>query len=525
MEKSRLASPPSLNLLVALLVVLGLLAGAYYSLRYSGLAMEVDASRQAISAQGIVASGRLVYSQSYNNGFAYGAQLALASMISGIDINSIQLGSGAWVFVLALVGFIAYRELIGSSLGGALAAFLLLIQPDFLFYVVRGSHERSTWTCALLMLFFLVRSYRYAESPYRLLATVLLFYLSFWGMTSGNVYFASTFMMAIALSLAIGWVLDRVFLRRQPAAQLLAQWWRRLLLVSFICIIIVYIFINDLYAPALQTYRLFKNLIDQLAMLILGLQPIEPTETYAAFGAAWRDSASYLLVTGVQWAVAIAGFVTWIVMLFRLPRLSPGRRLLWQLYTSFGILLLLGVVADFAKFLNTNLQLRMFTPFTLFSSGLVALGLQSVWGWLRPAARRLLAPAVGLLAVFAFVVTQVKITNDPLVGNQWSFYSPAEVRAVEWANARVQGQRIWVDLGSRLPHTFYFLEGYAYQRPNAYAFGIEPVEYPYILVTQLVQMRASRIEAALPATNSHLKIYDNGTAELYHRRPLTPYQR
>ena len=175
----------------------------------------MPAGRQLPPA-GILSTGRLEFPRAYNNGFGYAAQLAFTSLVTGIGLNPVQLASGAWVFVLVLVGFVTFRELLGNAFGGALATFLLLIQPDFLFYVVRGSHEKSTWTCALLMIFFLVRSYRSAASPGKLATHVLLFYLTFWGMAGGNVYFASTFMIAIALSLALGWGYERLFLRTKP---------------------------------------------------------------------------------------------------------------------------------------------------------------------------------------------------------------------------------------------------------------------------------------------------------------------
>ncbi|HVP21533.1 MAG TPA: hypothetical protein VMS73_06690 [Anaerolineaceae bacterium] len=512
------------NLVVALLVLLGLLAGLYYVLRYGGWTMEVDASRQAVAADGILTTGRLVNARAYNNGFGYAAQLSFVSLVTGIDLNSIQLSAGTWVFVVALVGFVTYREILGSLFRGALAAFLLLVQPDFMFYMVRGSHERTTWTCALLMLFFLVRSYRFAHSPRRLVAHVLLFYLAFWGMTAGNIFFASTFIVAIGLSLGIGWSFERLFLRDKEAEQSGSARWRRLMLISTTCLIVVYVFVNYLYQPARQFYYVLMNLVDKLSVLVFGAEPVPQVVAYQYFGSAWRDPLAYLAVTGMQWVIAASSLGVWLWLTFHLAKLEAKTRFLWQLYTSFGILLAFSLVADFSGFLSSNLQLRLFTPFAMFSSAIVAFGIQESWPRLQRKFKRVLVPAVGLLAVFAFMAGQVKITNDPAIANQWVFYSPAEMRAGQWLDATLKNQRVWVDISDHLRETFYFQEGYVENRPNQYENKPDPAGYPYILISQLTQLKASRMGISLPSTVGYLQIYDNGGTQLFHRRPQTPYQ-
>jgi hypothetical protein len=247
------------------------------------------------------------------------------------------------------------------------------------------------------------------------------------------------------------------------------------------------------------------------------------------FGVAWRDPAAYLAVTGAQWAIAIVSLVIWLWLLFRLSRLEPRTRLLWQLYTSFGVLLAFGLVADFAKFLNSNLQLRMFTPFTLFSSALVAYGTKQAWLWLRkahrPRLRRVLLLTASLLMVFAFLAAQLKITNDPAIANQWLFYSPAEVRAGKWVDAHIENQNIWVDTSSRLQVSLYFQQGYMVKMPNNFFSIMDSTSPPYLLISKLSRLRANRAEINMPSTLNYLEIYDNGIVQIFHRRPLTPFQR
>ncbi len=96
---------------------------------------------------------------------------------------------------------------------------------------------------------------------------------------------------------------------------------------------------------------------------------------------------------------------------------------------------------------------------------------------------------------------------------------------MEWTESNVGNQQVWLDPWANLRVSYSFQKGYSEQRPFDYSSQPAPAEYPYVLVTQLTRLRANRVGLSLPATFDYLKVYDNGVAQLYHRRPQTPYQR
>jgi hypothetical protein len=514
------------RLLVVLLVVFALLAGLYYTLRFGGWAMEGDASRMTWSADGIVKTGQLDIVKAYTNGFAYGAQLAFTSLVTGLSVQELQLSSSLWVFVVALVAFITYRELLGSASLAALGVLLLLVQPDFLFYVVRESHEKNTWVYALLLLFLLVRSYTYAQKPRKLVITIGLFYLVFWAMVSSNAFFAATFAGTLAIGFAGGWILNRLARHKQESTKIRGRALRRIIIITLACLTMVWIFINYAYQPALTFYYYFVSFYDRISMLLLGAQPMETPSSYNYVMQAWKSSGAYLALTGLQWLIALTSLVAWGIGLFHLSRLDQKRWLLWLMYTAFGVLLAYGVVTDFLGFLSSNLQLRMFTPFALFSSplaaGLIYRGFQA----LRSGGRRLLMIPVIVVVVYAALAAALKVTTEPLFNNQWFFYSPAELSAARWTQAHEPEQQspVWVDTWAHLAETFSFWEGYDPSRIYHYAYGLLPAPAPYTLISELVRLRANRAGNILPETGGQNWIYDNGLAQLYHLRARTPYQ-
>ncbi len=225
---------------------------------------------------------------------------------------------------MALVAFVTYRELPGGCFrrgAGGIPA-----PHPARFFVLRGARLARKVHLDLRPADALLPG---AQLPLRrlsrrLAAHVLLFYLAFWGMAAGNVFFAATFMFAIALSLALGWGYERLFLRTSPAEATTGDWWRRLLLVAITCLVIVFLFINYAYPPSLQIYFFFKNLADKIFLLFLGAEPIAESGSFQYLGDAWRSQPAYLVLTGVQWAISLSSLAAGCGSCFACPGWSPS---------------------------------------------------------------------------------------------------------------------------------------------------------------------------------------------------------
>jgi hypothetical protein len=525
MIKDRRSTSAQTTTLAVLLAAFALTLGLYYSLRFGGWSMEGDASSQTGAAVGMIKGGALDASGSYANGFGYTAQLALTSLVTGLDVQDIQLGSSLWVFVLALVAFVTYREYLGPVVAG-LGVILLFIQPDFLFYAVRGSHEKYVWMYALLMLFLLSRSQQFISRPVRLVLYIGVFYTVFWSLTSTNVYFAAVFMGAIMLGFIGGWLISRFTGKGHSLNGGRANNLQRMIIISLACAMMVFIFINYTYRPALNTYYYFSDFSDRLSLLLLGSQPLETPASYQWFEQAWRSQGAYLALTGLQWLIALVSLVAWGRGLFRLRKMEQKQWLLWLMYGSFGSLLVFGVVADYTGFMSTNLQLRMFTPFALFSSPLAAILVMSAFQKVHIGWRRLAAAAAIAVLMLGAAAVALKVTNEPVFGNQWLFYTPAELAPMDWLqNGGVAQNQVWVDTWEHLSIVEYFWSGSRPPKPNQYHYGKPAADIPYTVISQLSQLRANRSGISMPDISGQLRLYDDGTAQVYHRRPVTPYQR
>ncbi len=514
------------TILIILLAAFAISVGLYYSLRFGGWSMEGDAGSQTTATIGMVKSGEIDYAGAYTNGFGYTAQLAFLNIVTGLNVQELQLGSSLWVFTLALVAFITFREFLGSAGVAALGVMLLFLQPDFLFYIVRGSHEKFVWMCALLMLFLLAHSFHYLHQPVKLLLFTGLFYLVFWSFTSSNFYFAAVFISALALSFMGGWGLTKLASKSKSLNGDRANLLQRLIIISLAGSALVFIFINYTYLPALSSYYYFSDLWDKVSLLLLGGQPVDTPASYQAFARAWRSQGAYLFLTGLQWVIVGISLIGWGFGLFRLSRLNQKRWLLWLMYSAFGALLAFGVAADYLGFMSANLQLRMFTAFCLFSSPMAAAFLVDGFRSLRVNTRKLAAAAAAVIIIVGAATVALKVTNDPAFGNQWLFYTPAELAPASWLDkAGVQKNQLWVDTWEHLSIIYNFWEGSRPFMPYQYGIGTKQSPVPYTLITDLTRIRANRSGISMPDTDDQLQVYDNGQVQIYHRRPITPYQR
>ncbi len=195
------------------------------------------------------------------------------------------------------------------------------------------------------------------------------------------------------------------------------------------------------------------------------------------------------------------------------------------MYTGFGAQLAFAILADYAGALSANLQVRQFTPFTLFSSPMAALLISQVAGRLGQPRVRFLRPAAAFLALAAALAMILKVTNDPLLGNQWMFYTPGELQAARWTDQKVDARDIWLDTTAHPINALAFWEGTQWETSNSFDWGYPQTPPPYVLISKLTRLRGNRSGLVLPSTNGYDQVYDNGDAQLFKRQPRTPYQR
>ncbi|MGB7537910.1 MAG: hypothetical protein WBM17_05170 [Anaerolineales bacterium] len=524
LEKFSVPQPPKSHagLWFILVILFGLGISGYYVLRYHGLWMETDSATITLTIESLRREAILPPTRySYQGGFGYQAVSVALLYATGLTTQTLQ----TIVYpLLAAVGlmlssFIFFREVLRDHRVAALASMLLIFQPDILFVTMRGSHEKMTWPLMMLALAFLYRSF---GQPLRKMAVYVgLYYLVVFALDTTNVFFGSVFLVAVVLSMTLGFFLFRFWTNRRPP--LPRQDVQRLMYISLSGGILIYIFIMYLYPPALANLRMLRNVIDQLSALLLSFEI--KAQPYGYISLSWINPQVYLMLTAFTWMLIATSFLEWLRHGWKMLKGEAARGLVenldWLLYTGFAIQIAISILVDLSGALSANMQLRLFPSFTIMAIVLLVRSLRRIFAAssLRINPRRVLLGLSALLSAWFTLATVLKATNDPSLCNKWTFYLPTDKAAVRWVDAHLRQVRIWDGIDERLNtiyNSFFLLDS---QGENIYRYGEVNTIFRYVLLTDLDRLRMKRLGIQLLPVSYWDQLYDNGAAQL-DRIPL-----
>lgn len=526
MKKRDHLSTPQLSapVEILLLIVGALTLAAYAVLRYQGYWGETDTFAFTHAIRAIQETADLIPTgQSYPNGYGFQALSLFLINFLGISLVQWQLLIGtllvAWLIFPA---WLLYRELTSSPRGATLATVILFVQAEFLFPVLRGSHEKFTRGLMLFCLYLLVRSLKTRYDPQRFAGWLIAFYLAVFGLITFNSLLAISFILAASFALILNWTAVQILTRKKgkkedPTSQ-------RLTYATMISIGLAFLFTFYIYEPAIHHLGLFQSIWDRVAALFLDVenQAIDP---YAVVTVGWINLPTYLIISSGNWLILLVSAVLWLQKTAAWLRQKSKPRtlsemILWSFYGAFAFIGILSVIVDFSGAIDGNLQVRSFPSFAMLAAPFIArwvIEKQAAgqhrlirWGWV----------AVGFLAVLA----TLKATNEPLLSNKWLFYQPAELQAVQYADGALGETAVWTGFDERLVTAV------------GIRWGLESLDLTLthelrqtedvrdFLVTDITRARSLRVDQPLPlaAGGDSLITYDNGFVELYHLRPRTP---
>jgi hypothetical protein len=519
------ASPRGRWLLLAALVFYAVLIGGYWVARYSALWEDVDTGWLTRYIESVRSHATLVPpDRVYHNGMGFQALSVFVLEVTGIPLQALQSTVYPLISLVGLVlmAFAFYSQVTQDRRIAALAVLLLVFQADVLFVTLRGSHEKLDWPLLMMVLMLLWLSFR-ASSRARAMY-VLLFYFGVFAMITSSVFFASSFLAAVCLSLLLGLVVLSLQRRRLVVSARL----RRLVLVALSCSILVVLFMFYLYPVSIFYFRVLSSVVERTSILLLGFEPAG--QPYARISVSWTRPQVYLGLTLFTWLLVVLSFLEWFRrgwQFLSARRLGLPDDLDWLLYAGFAIQVAMAIVVDFSGALGANLQLRMIPAFTVLAVVVLARGIARIvampWfgGWTRRAVLGFGAVTVAWFGVAALL----KATNEPLLSHNWTFYARSEEGAIRWVDDHLQSSNVWTGNHPRLAEAFCFLYASGSASHNEYDAVYFWPGTRYVLLSKQELLRATRAKTTLPSVLGWNRVYDNGDVYLYHRRPRTPFQR
>lgn len=498
--------------------------GLFFVVRTGGRWAENDSAVFSQYIRTLISQHHLVPEDSpaYPNGYAFQAFSGFVLSLTGLEVSQLQqLVYPLLAMIVILPAWLLFREFSDSAYGATISTLLLCTQPEFLFVIIRSSHEKFTRVLMFICLLLLVRSFRPRLKAETIALHVILFYLCAFALTSNNSFLANSFFAAVTVALALGWALrlqGRMPLESQSVLH-------RLFYVSLTSIGLVFLFMFYVYPPAGINLFFLQDMWQRIAALFFEVDAV-PTNTYGQVATAWINLPVYFVLTSANWALLLASFLIWLWQGWHWVRHSKApatqsARLLWLLYCAFAFQGGLTIIADMGPGLAGNLQLRLFPSFAIVAVGIVGSAL-ATW---RPFSysrqyRAALTALIGCFALFA----ALKATNEPLLSNKWMFYRDEEVIAARWTDGHLRSATFWTEFDERIRMAYWTAGEDRGNENRLGAFDLSP-EMRALMISDVTRLRAQRLGRSLPVPYDAQRVYDNGAAELYRLRPVTPFQK
>ena len=510
---------------LTIIFLLSLFLGLYAWLRYRGNVGQGDTAVFTMAIRNMIDGGTLIPSTAtYDNGYGYQSIVIFLHEFTGLSLYTLQVAGGtlllAWVVVPA---WLLYREFTQSNRIALLAVLLLLVQPEFLFPLLRGTHEKFTRGMMFFIIYLLLRSLR-SKNIAKLLNYIVIFYLSTYALITLNNLMSSSFIFGIGLVVLILWGVQKFFRNSVSVADHIIK---RLGFITISSLILAFIFTFYAYPPAQKQIFILQSVSDQVASLLLNVEE-SAYNPYGVVMRGWVSMPVYYLVSLANWVVLIGSFAIWLWQtwrwLIKKDRLSQPAIFLWAFYLAYGFQGGLSILVDVSGAIAANLQHRMFPSFIAFAVPVVAVWINQRIQSVAAHKRIWLTMGTGLVLGLFMLLAVVKATSDPLVSNQWFFYTPAEYQAVRWAEQSLDDDTFAIGFNDRVGSGYWVKENGLISPIDFEVYG-SAKHVRNFMVSKVTQLQSERYFVPVPIEPYSSSIYHNGDAMIFRLRPKTPFQR
>jgi hypothetical protein len=510
---------------IALLIGTTLLIALFTLARYGGSWGETDTASftQAMRAM-LVESSLVPRSAAYSNGYGYPVLGVWLAQISGINLPSLQLYLtillAPWV---VLPAWLLYHELTVSNRTATIATIILLVQPEFIFPLLRGTHEKFTRGLMLICLFILVRRLRNHFKLHRVVGFMVAFYLCAFALITFNNLLATSFIAALALTLLLSWLVIR---RTGSISVEESTIQPRLIYVIISLLVIAFIFTFYAYPPAQDQINVLHTIADRLVALLLQMEQVA-SNPYTVVTAGWVSLPVYFALSLANWLLLVISFAIWLSQASSVVRRQPFNSrndlFLWALFGAFALQGILSIAVDFSGAVATNLQHRFFPSFAMIAAPLTAKWLVT-WKPKSISLRKWLRIGFALGIALLMVLSTLKATSEPLLSNKWLFHLPGERQAILWAEQTLADRWIWTGFDERINTALLIRNVPENHKVHLDQYDLEPGTRN-LLISTVTRLRGLRLGEPMPFSADDLITYDNGQAQIYHLRPRTQFQR
>jgi hypothetical protein len=311
-----------------------------------------------------------------------------------------------------------------------------------------------------------------------------------------------------------------------------------LLFIAIISMAFIFIVIFFLYPPAQNVVAVAGDLSERIRLFMVS--PVSETSgLIETVTTSWVFPNAWLWLRLYDIFILLCAGLGWIYMVFHLRSatnsdFSPsGAGAFWilVLLPAFSVQNLLFIISDLTGAAGqiNNLQIRLipFTALIAVPAAVYALVIFFRWLRARRIVYRLAFGGAVLATLLALVAGLIKGVSEPLLSNNWTFYTPAESAGAVWLDSTMP--QFDFELGRRTPliwgGTDFRIGRIWREQLWGARRGILPfaatldASYAYIFLSPTIRLQTERYGEPIPDLRGTGLIYDNGDLQIYYRPP------
>jgi len=334
-------------------------------------------------------------------------------------------------FIIVLFFFLMVREFLNNEVVALLGALLFSIQSELFGITIRSSHERFFLMAFFCLLICLKRSF----NPVRIRefrVSILLFYIFLFQLFSLNIFFASSVVFTLLISLLLGIGSNRLHLFKPS--------FKRMMYVIIICLILCFYFMLFIYPPSSNYLSAVRSISSKFGLMFQGLEEekafSEKFPQYTYVSKSYDNPIVFLVLRLFDLIMIPASFISFLYILKSLihsrDRKKSSTILLLFLYLGFLLQFSSMVLIDRYSHLGNNLELRMLAYFSIFSITLVSYVIVTFVSTYHGGFKKFIYPILFILILISAIFMILKMSNETRLMNKWTHYSASDDYMLEW---------------------------------------------------------------------------------------------
>ncbi len=554
-------------LYLSLIILYSFFSQLYLYFQYDGLRADHDLGIITKTSQAVQSQNTIYNSFQYNNGFGYQTTTTFLSDILGLSVQKILILPLGFLYVI--FAYLFFNEFFKNKKIALISTFILSLQPDLLFLMSRGSHEKFSFILFLLAFLLVIHIAKNNWGKKNFIYLALL-YLVIFSLNIYNIWFSGIFLLLIFVYCFFGIIFSLIFNESSIFFKKTIYFLTPSILIYLSMFIIYPRIFNVLNISRSISYKLFSFFPLFILLVLLFLlfsiffcnknkmtkennisnliSKFFNNEFLTNFSVIMSISVYLILLyfitkssnlsfspinwfflTLINWIIIPASFFTVYLEIKKYftkkIKISKIKIFFIFIYLSFLVIFFMSIIIS--KYVNnenlgSNLELRIFPYFFIFAVPFASELVVKTYDKLLINKKRKIFSTILIIALISIFIfnSHMKAANNPLFSNNCIFYSQYEKNTLDYIENNADNLTIWAGYNERILNSYYYNSEFENFNKVNFSNNNNPESLIY---SQIIESYSLLNKENLTRLNYYALVFNNGKSSFYISSILNNY--